>query len=65
MPNPHEALTKAEPVQKNVGASPSGRGPSAPNHSPYATLHAYHPGGGQVNVEPGHREREKSFTPRA
>lgn len=52
MPNPREALTKEEQTKKNApGSHPWRRGRPAPKHSPYATLHAYHPGGGQVNAE--------------
>jgi len=52
MPNPREALTNAEPVNKNglFGVPPLERGRSAANHSPCATLHAYHPERVPVNV---------------
>lgn len=51
MPNPREALTKADRIRRTsedvrLESHASGRGRSAPNHNLYATLHVYHRRGG-------------------
>ena len=60
MPNMREALTKAELGQeKRPRTTTPAQTTSALNHSANATLHAYHPGRGQVNAQPAQPKVKK------